>query len=90
MRSVYSEKSQELLLAILCAELTGVELSDKQKSELTEGILPELFKLADRHSLAHIVADYVIGQGVVKSEKVLEKLKQNQIKEVFHKAFFYI
>lgn len=84
MRSVYSEKSQELLLAILRAELTGVELLDKQKSELTEGILPELFKLADRHSLAHIVADYVIGQGVVKSEKVLEKLKQNQIKAVFH------
>lgn len=81
---MHSEKLQELLLAVLRAELTGNELTNEQKAGLTEDVLPELFKLADRHDLAHIIAGYVTGHDVVKSEKVLEKLKQNQIKAVFH------
>ncbi len=83
MRSVHSEKSQELLLAVLRAELTGNELTDEEKAELTEDVLPELFKLADRHDLAHIIAGYVTGHEVVKSDKLLKKIKQNEIKSVF-------
>ncbi len=83
MRSVYSKKSQELLLAVLRAELTGDELTDEQKAELTSEILPELFKIADRHDLAHIIAGYVTAHEVVKSDKLLGKIKQNEIKSAF-------
>ncbi len=71
-------------MAILCAELTGVELSDKQKAELTEDCLPELFKLADRHDLAHILAGYITAHETINNAQLLEKIKQNEIKSAFH------
>lgn len=71
-------------MAILRAELMGVELSDKQKNELTEDCLPELFKLADRHDLAHIVAGYITVHEAINNAQLLEKIKQNEIKSAFH------
>lgn len=65
---------KEICLNLLKSSLQGLDLDEELKNSITEQELPELFKLAKKHDLAHIVGDSLDKIGVLKENSQARKV----------------
>ena len=61
------EKVIQTLFALIRSAIKGNPMTEEEKAQFSEEMVPELMKLAQKHDLAHLV-----GYGVYKNE-LLEK-----------------
>ena len=65
---------KDVCLKLLKSSLRAEVLGDTLKESITEQDLPELFKLAKKHDLAHIVGDSLDKIGVLKENSQARKV----------------
>ena len=74
------EHTALLLFSLIRYELTGAPLPDGNREPLTEDVLEQLFTLADKHDLAHLVGE-ALGRsnGLPKDSPAAEKFQRAQM-----------
>ena len=82
--TMMDEKVIQTLFALIRSAIKGNPMTDEEKTQFSEEMVPDLMKLAQKHDLAHLV-----GYGVYKNE-LLEKsspyytkMQQTQVMAVF-------
>lgn len=72
-----------VLIALLRAELCGESVAEDIKEAISPEMLPDLYKCANRHDLAHIVGNALGKLGVLKEDETSGKFKQVAMKAVY-------
>lgn len=78
-----AEKVQDLLIGLLRAELTGTELDDAAKEQITPDALSALYALSDRQDLAHMVSAALSKNGLLADQKLAAQFAQKEILSVY-------
>ena len=78
------KKVIDLLFALIRSSIKGTPMTDEEKAQFSENMLPELMKLAQKHDLAHLVGYGVYKNGLLeKSSPYYTKMQQAQVMAVF-------
>lgn len=77
------ENLQIILIKIIRAALTESELDASVLSEFTDDMLPSLYKDAQRHDVAHIVAKVLDKYHMISDNKMLEKLRRREFLAIY-------
>ena len=74
------EKTSGLFFALLKNEICGKELSDEEKSLVTEDVIKALYQAAKTQDLAHLISDALFKNGLLNKDMVGAKafLRQQQ------------
>ena len=77
------EKVKKVFFALLKNALVGEKISLDIKNLITDGLLEELFKLAKRQDLAHLVCDALEKNDIKVCDKLLSKFKNEKNVAIF-------
>lgn len=68
---------EEILFALLRSEVCGGTISDKMKAALTPEILQEMYELAKKNDLSHIVGQALGKQGLLGKDELSAQLRKD-------------
>lgn len=78
------EKAKSIFFALLRSVLYGDRLTDNEKAEFTAEVLPEIYKIARKHDLAHILLRALNENGIVLSDSEWQaRLEHLQFQAVY-------
>ena len=74
---------EAVMFSLLRAEVCGRTVSEEVKASLSEEMLAEVYGLAKKHDLAHLVGDALSKLGLLRDNGVSQKLKQVSMQAVY-------
>lgn len=73
----------KMLFALIRSEICGEEIDSTLKTPLSEEELQELFELAKKHDVAHLLSAALYKQGILGDDTVSQKFKKEQMLAVY-------
>ncbi len=85
-----NETATRLLFSLIRHDVCGEPLSDGSRRELTEEIIPVLYRLSKSHDMAHIVAHVLDREGLLGTDEISQKLRKQHLLAIYrHQQFLY-
>lgn len=75
--------TESVLVSLLRAEVCGGTVSEEVKASLSEEMLAEVYALAKKHDLAHLVGDALSKLGVLGDNEISQKFKKAAMQAVY-------
>ena len=75
--------TEAVMFSLLRAEVCGRTVSEEVKASLSEEMLAEVYGLARKHDLAHLVGDALSKLGLLRDNEISQKLKQVSMQAVY-------
>ena len=82
-RYMDEKEVQHILIEILYATINEVENNESIKEKITPDILPAVYRLAKKHDLAHVVANFVYRTKIEVEQELQAILQQEEIMSIY-------